>query len=138
MRADKLLPGSRGLPLWCRWDAVALENVAHSLITERIAQVGQRADDPVIPPGAVLLGHAHHQGLDLLVDRGTAGSLALLGTVKLFGDQCAMPGEDGVRFHDRCHFRQCLLPQLLADLGQGPALAITQPEAPLYLIAEDA
>jgi hypothetical protein len=35
-------------------------------------------------------------------------------------------------------FLQSLLPQLLADLCQGLALAVTQPGAPCDLVAQDA
>src|SRR5215510_14415603 len=42
MRADELFPRGGRLPLWRRWDAVALEDIAYCLITDRIAQVGQR------------------------------------------------------------------------------------------------
>src|SRR5262252_10664060 len=54
---DELLPGGGGLALW-RWrDAMALEDVAHRLVTDRQAKVGQSTDDPVIAPGAILLRH---------------------------------------------------------------------------------
>src|SRR3954452_4018900 len=40
VRADELLPGGRGLALW-RWgEAVALQDVAHRLVTDGVAQVG--------------------------------------------------------------------------------------------------
>src|SRR6266851_1200090 len=68
----------------------------------------------------------------------TPWGLALLGAVKLLCDQCAMPGEDGVRFDDFRHFRQRLLPQLLADLGEGLALAIAQAYTTFDLVAQDA
>ncbi len=48
-----------------------------------------------------------------------------------------MPGEDGLRFDDVSHFLQGFLPQLQSDLGEGLALAVTQPEVPLDLVAED-
>ena len=117
---------------------MALEDVAHRLVTDGVAQVGQGADDPVIAPGAILLGHAHDQGLQLLVDRGATRSLALLGAVKLLGHELAVPAENRVGLDDRGHFLQGLLAQLLADLGQGLALAITQPHTPCDLVAQDA
>jgi hypothetical protein len=48
-----------------------------------------------------------------------------------------MPAENRVGFDDGGDFLQDLLPQLLADHGQGFALAVAQPEAPLDLAAED-
>src|SRR5215468_809823 len=59
--------------------------------------------------GATILpSDADNQRFQLLVDGRTAWRLPLLRTIKLFGDQFAMPGEDGVRFNDRRHFRQRL------------------------------
>src|SRR5262249_52478246 len=58
VRTDALLPCGGRLTLWRRWEARALEDMAHSLIADGVAKVGQGADDPVITPGAILLGHA--------------------------------------------------------------------------------
>src|SRR5712691_8652635 len=91
MRADELLPRGGCLPLWSRWDAMALEDIAHGLVTHGVSPVGQGSHDTVIAPRAIFLGHAHHQGLDLLVDRGTARGFSLGGTVKLRGHELAMP-----------------------------------------------
>jgi hypothetical protein len=49
----------------------------------------------------------------------------LLGAVKLLGDQFAAPGEEGVRCDDGGDVCQGFVAQLLADLRQGLALAIT-------------
>src|SRR5439155_9007447 len=78
MRADEFLPRRGGHTLWSCWEAMPFQDVTHGLVTDRIAQIGQGADDPVIAPGAVLLCHADDQGLDLLVDHRAAGRLALL------------------------------------------------------------
>ena len=51
--------------------------------------------------------------------------LALLRAVKLLGHEFAVPAENRVGLDDGGHFLQGLLPQLLANLGQGLALAIT-------------
>src|SRR6266851_98860 len=138
VRADKLLPRRGGLTLWRRWEAMALEDIADRLVADGVPKVGEGVDNAVIPPGTILLRQTHHQSLDLLVDRGAAGSLALLGAVKLLGDQLAVPAENRVGFDDLRHFLQGLLPQLLAQLGQGFALAITQAYATFDLVAQDA
>jgi len=44
-------------------NAMAFQDVAHRLITDCQAEVGQGTDDPVIAPGAVPLGHADDQRL---------------------------------------------------------------------------
>ena len=77
-------------------------------------------DDPVIAPRAILLGHADDQRLQLLGNHGATGSLALCGAIKLLGHELAVPTENGVGLDDRRHFRQRLLAQLLADVGEGP------------------
>src|SRR4029453_5509413 len=115
MRADKLLPRRGRLALWSRWDAMPLQDVAHGLITDRIAQVRQRTDDPVIAPGAVLLGHAHHQRLKLRVNGGASWRLTLLGAITLLGHEFAVPAENRVGLDDRRHVLQSLLAQFVAN-----------------------
>ena len=117
---------------------MALEDVPHRLGTDRQAQVGQGADDPVIAPGAILLSHAHDQRLQLRGDPGAPRGLTLHGAVKLLGHELAVPAEHRVRLDDRGHVLQGLLTQLLADVGEGCALAIAESHAPLKLVAQDA
>jgi hypothetical protein len=47
-----------------------------------------------------------------------------------------VPAENRVGFDDIGDFLQGLLPQLLADLGEGFALAIAQPHTPLDLVTQ--
>ena len=49
-----------------------------------------------------------------------------------------VPAEHGIRCDEVRDFLQGLLPQLVADLSQGLALTVAQPEAPLDLAAQDA
>src|SRR2546427_12275490 len=106
---------------------MAFQDIAYGLVTERVSEVGEGADDPVVAPGAILPRHADHQGLQLRVDRGPPWGLALLGTIKLLGHELAVPGQDRVWLDEARHFRQGLLPQLLTDLGQRRAFAVRQP-----------
>src|SRR6266446_4598086 len=94
--------------------------------------------NPVVAPRAILLRHADHQGLQLRGNGGSPWGFAVCGAVTLLGYACAVPAENGVGRDNRGHFLQRLLPQLVADLGQGLPLAVTQPHAPFELIAEDA
>ena len=59
-------------------------------------------------------------------------------TVTLLRHEFTVPAENRVGFDDRRHVLEGLLAQLLADHGEGLALAITQPEATFELVAEDA
>src|SRR5207245_2830238 len=118
VRADELLPYRGRLAFW-RWrDTMALENIPHRLVTDRIAQVGEDADDPVVAPGTIFLGHADNQGLQLLVNWRTPWGLALWGAVKFLGHKRAVPAENRVRLNNLRHFLYGLLAQLLADLSQ--------------------
>src|SRR5262245_16701355 len=134
MRTDTFLPRCGRFPLWSRWDAMPFEDVAHGLGTDRQAQRGQGTDDPIIAPGAILLGHADNQGLQLRVNRGAAGSLTLCGAVKLLRHKSPVPGQDGVRFDDGSDFLESLLLQLRAEVRQRLALAVCQPHTTRNLV----
>lgn len=111
-------------------EAVALQDVAHRLVTDGVAKVGQGADNAIIAPGTVLLRHAHYQVLHFLVDRGTTGRFALLGAVKLLGDQFAVPAKNRVGLDDGGHFLQGLLPNLwpmAASVMRSPSFNRTRP-----------
>src|SRR5262249_10563301 len=127
MRTNKLLPRGGRLALWRRRDAMSLQDIAHGLVTDGVPEVGQGADDPVIAPGAVLLGHADDQRLQLRVDAGATRSLALLRAVKLLGHELTVPAKNRVRLDDRGHVLEGFLAQFLTNLGQGLAFTIRQP-----------
>ena len=137
MRAEKFLPGGRFLALWSRRNAMALEDATHRLITDGQTQVGQGADDPVIAPGAVFLGHAENQGFEVLINLGSSSRLALPRAITFLGDQCAVPAENRIGFDESGNLLQGLLAQRLTDVSQCLAFAITQPEASLDLVSED-
>src|SRR5262245_29304512 len=136
--ADKLLPRGRALPLGSRRDAMALEDVAHRLVADRQAHVGQRADNAVIAPGTILLGYTHDQGLQLWINPGASRRLTLRRAVKFLGHELPVPAKNRVRLDDRGHVLESLLPELLATLGQGFAFAIRQPQPARDLVAQDA
>jgi hypothetical protein len=138
MRADALFPRGGALTLW-RWrETMTLGDVAHCLVTHRVAQVRQGPYDAVITPRTIVLGYTHNQCFQSQSNFGAAWGLPLCGAVKLLGDQFTVPAENGLRFDDGSDFLSSLLPQLLADLGQGLALAVTQSDAPCDLGAQDA
>ncbi len=83
MGLDKLCPRGGLFTLRRRRNIVALENIAHGLIADRISQVLKRPLNTVIAPGSVLPGHADHQGFYLGVDSRPSRGLAMLGAVKL-------------------------------------------------------
>ena len=136
MGTNKLLPGGCGLALW-RWgDAMPLEDIAHRLIAHAVAKIGQCARNPIIPPGAVLPRHAHHERLQFLINRGTPWGLPLLGAIKLLGDQLPMSCADRIGFGDGRDFLQRVLPELLANYRQGLSSTVTEPQTALDLLTE--
>src|SRR4029453_11929646 len=78
METDEFPPGHALLPLRSWWYAVTLEDVAHSLIAHRVSKIVQCPHNPIIAPGTILLGHTHHQGLQLLGNAGTSKHLVRL------------------------------------------------------------
>lgn len=113
----------------------AVTNIAHGLITDLIAQMGQSPGNPVIAPGAILLCHLHDQVFQLFLDAGATEGFPLRGTIKLLGHQLAMPAQDGVGLRNVRDFLQRLLPQLLAELGSGCAFGGTQMQTTCDLVA---
>jgi hypothetical protein len=87
--------------------------------------------------GAVLFRQTEYSGLQILTDFGAAGRLPLLRTVKLLRGELAVPGQDGIRLHDAGHVLQRLLAQLLPDLGEHFAFAITKAYLAFNLRAQD-
>ena len=49
-RGNEILPGSILAPLVCRLDPLAMQDVAHRLIGDGVAKIGQGSDDAVVSP----------------------------------------------------------------------------------------
>src|SRR5205807_2966473 len=69
--------------------------------------------------------------------RGAPWGLALCGAVELLGHKFAVPAQNRIGFDNVGDFLQRLLAELLADLCQSLALAVTQSYTSLELIAEN-
>jgi hypothetical protein len=115
MRADKLLPGGGLLAPWCGKNAVALQDIAHGLVTNGVPQMVQGTRDAVVAPGAILLREAHDQGFPLLTYWRSARDFSLLRFVKLLCDEFPMPDEDRLGLDDRDDFRQGLFAEPLTN-----------------------
>jgi hypothetical protein len=134
---DEFSPGHALLTCWGGRQTMALENIAHRLVTDRQAQVGEGADDPVIAPGAILAGQPHYERLELLVNAGTSNRLTWLYVTTLLRGKLAVPGQDGVGLDKRRDLFQSLLAELLARLSEGSTTAIAQLYTTSDLLAED-
>ncbi len=88
----------------------ALEDIPHSLVTDSVPQVLQGTRDAVVAPRAVLLCHAPHEALDLLVDLRPTQHPAVLGTVELRRDEPVVPREKRVGLHEPGHLYEGQLP----------------------------
>ena len=73
VRGDEILPGSSLAAFRCRSNPVLAKDVAHGLIGNDMAEIGQGADDAVVPPGEVLSCEADNERLNFGVDAGAAG-----------------------------------------------------------------
>src|SRR2546429_9852002 len=112
-----------------------LEDVAHGLVTDGVAEVGEGHDDPVIAPGAILLGHTDHQVLNLLINTRTAYGFQGLRGVNQLVSTLTVPGEDGFRLGNGSNLSQSLLAQLGAKLSEFLTLAVGQPYTAVDLVA---
>src|SRR6266511_2908719 len=106
--------------------------------TDGVPEIGQGADHAIIPPGTILMRHAHHQVLHFLVDRGASRRLALLRAVTLLGHELPVSAKHHVGLDDLGNVLEGWLPQLLADVGQRLAFAIRQAHTARDLVAQDA
>ena len=116
---------------------MTLEDIADGLIAEGISKIGEGADNAVIAPRAIVLGHADHQGVEVLVDLRTTWRLALPRAIKLLCHKFTVPAENRIGLDDVGHCLQGLLAQLLPNHGEGLPFAVAQPDAPFDLVAED-
>ena len=69
---DEILPGCVLAPLGCRLDPVSAEDIAHSLIGNRVADISQGSCDPVVSPAGVLSGEADNELFHFGLDSGPA------------------------------------------------------------------
>jgi hypothetical protein len=72
VRGDEILPGGILAPLGCRLDPVAAKDVAHRLIGNGVAEIGQGSNDAVVSPAGVLSGETDNERLQFGRDAGPA------------------------------------------------------------------
>ena len=134
----KFLPGRGFTTLWGCRHAAPLEDIAHGLVTDLVAQLRQGTSQTVITPAPIFLGHLDNQVFQFVLNTGTSRRLALGGAIAFVRGEFSLPGKDGVRFDDMGDFFQGFLPELSAELRQGLALGIAQVQSSCDLMAQDA
>src|SRR5215212_8796972 len=103
--------------VWLRFAAGdAVPPHADRLVGDIVAEISQRAGDPVISPAGVLACEPHHKRFYFWRDAWSTGVRAMLRSVELRGDQSAVPGENCVRPGNTGHLRQSLASEPLSDL----------------------
>src|SRR5262245_13422596 len=102
-----------------------------------MAEVGQRANDPVVTPAGVLPGHADNEGFDSGVDARSAWIRAAFGSVELLYDQPSVPGEDGVGFGHVSYLLQSFASESFANVSQRATLRIRQVQQCRQVCAEN-
>ena len=117
MRLNEFLPARALASFWRRCNAVPLQDVAHRLVRNRIAQIGERTDDPILPPTAVLLGHADNQRLDLRADSRPSRVGSMAGSVELAGDQAAVPAENRLGLGDTGYIGEEVAAEAFTDFS---------------------
>lgn len=103
-----------------------------------MTQIGQRTDDSIIPPVAILGGHAHHQLLELTVHPWATGVTSPFRPIELARDQPTVPSQNGVRFGRIRYVRESLAPEPMPELCEGGSVDVRQQQPALNLTLEDA
>ena len=86
---------------------MTLQDIADRLIGNPIPEIGQRAHNPVIAPGAVLLGHADNQRFDFSVDARSARASTLLRAIELPCNEPPVPRQDGIGLGRGRYLSEC-------------------------------
>src|SRR5215471_17545428 len=107
-------PCGRALALRRRRHTVASQNISHRLVGNLKPQIGQRPHNPVIAPGAVLLGHANNQFLNCPLDPGSAWASMLRAI------------EDGIRQSGSRYIAECLAAQSTNNLAELRSLGVRE------------
>jgi hypothetical protein len=136
VRADKFVPGGDSLAGWCGGNLMVLENIAHSLITDRIAHMLHATDKPIIVPRAILSSQTHHQSFQVFVDLGPASGLPLPRASALLSDQLPMLRQDRVEFDNGGDFLRHSFIELLTHRSQDLSITLVEPHTASDLLTE--
>src|SRR5499426_842438 len=99
-------------------------------------QIGQRPHNPLIAPGAVLLGHANNQFLNCLVDPGSAWA-SMLRAIELARDEPSVPSQNGIRQSGSRYVAECLAAQSTTNLAELRSLGVRELRPTLQLASQD-
>src|SRR5262249_41499552 len=129
-------PCGRALALRRRRHSVAVQNISHRLLGNLKPQIGQRPHYPVIPLGAVLLGHANNQFLNCPLDPGSAWA-SMVRAIKLARDEPSVPSQNGIRQSGSRYIAECLAAKPTPNLAELRSLGVRELRPPLQLASQD-
>src|SRR5262245_16905012 len=106
------------------WCACAPAPAAYRGVAEHFPPFGRKPQtpdwpaphNPVIAPGAVLLGHANNQFLNGPVDPGSARA-SMLRAIELARDETSVPSQNGIRQSGSRYVAECLAAQSTTNLA---------------------
>src|SRR5499427_4526251 len=115
---------------------VASQNISHRLVGNLKPQIGQRPHNPVIAPGAVLLGHANNQFLNCPLDPGSTWA-SMLRAIELARDEPSVPSQNGIRQSGSRYIAECLAVQSTTNLAEPRSLGVRELRPTLQLASQD-
>src|SRR5262247_981744 len=99
-------------------------------------QIGQRPHNPLIAPGAVLLGHANNQDLNCPVDPGSAWA-SMLRAIELARDEPSVPSQNGIRQSGSRYVAECLAAPSTTNLTELRSLGVRELRPTLQLASQN-
>ena len=88
MRLDEGLPGCLPFPFRSRFDAIIFQDVAHSLVGYLVAEIRQRALNPIVSPRGIVTGEPQNKIDDLALHTWPAYGFATIAVVSLLNPCC--------------------------------------------------
>ena len=126
MRLDESLPCRLPFPFRSRFEAVFFEDVAHRLVGHLVAEILQRALNPIVSPRGILTSEPQNELDDLFFHTWPAYRLAALTVVPFLSHQRSVPTQDRVRRKQRADLLEPLSSKDLALDGQSTPLIVVE------------
>src|SRR5262245_19469461 len=126
------------------WCACAPAPAAYRGVAEHFPPFGRKPQtpdwpaphNPVIAPGAVLLGHANNQFLNCPLDPRSAWA-SILRAIELARDEPSVPSQNGIRQSGSRYVAECLAAQSTTNLAELRSLGVRQLWPTLQLASQD-
>jgi hypothetical protein len=108
-----------------RWlDPVAAKDIAHRLIGDGIARIGESSDDVVVAPAGIPAGEVDNERFQFWLDLGPAWGTTELGAVEFAGNEPPVASEDGLGLGDPGELPERSATAPFADVSDGGSFGI--------------